>query len=124
MLFTRLYEDNVLGKIDDDRFSRMSVGYTEEQKKLIAECEQLRELIGAGEQKDADLSRFLQVVRKYEHITELTPKIMHEFIEKIVVHEPAKSGGHREQEVEIHFRFNVLIATSVIDSKTNDKKAA
>ena len=124
MLFTRLYEDNVLGKIDDDRFSRMSVGYTEEQKKLIAECEQLHELIGAGEQKDADLSRFLQVVRKYEHITELTPKIMHEFIEKIVVHEPAKSGGHREQEVEIHFRFNVLIATSVIDSKTNDKKAA
>ena len=124
MLFTRLYEDNIFGRIDDDRYSRMSVGYTEEQKKLTAECEQLRELVGASEQKNTDISRFLQIVRKYEHITELTPKVMHEFIEKIVVHEPDKSSGHREQEVEIHFRFNVLIAATVIGNKNNDKKAA
>ena len=120
----RLYEDNVLGRIDDDRFSRMSVGYNDEQKKLIAECERLRGLIGENEQKNIDISRFLQVVHKYERITEITPKIMHELIEKIVVHEPDKSSGHREQEVEIHFRFNVLVATSVIDSNNNDKKAA
>lgn len=49
---------------------------------------------------------------------------MHELIEKIVVHEPDKSSGHREQEVEIHFRFNVLTVTSVIDGTNNDKKAA
>ncbi|MCR4779848.1 MAG: recombinase family protein [Ruminiclostridium sp.] len=124
LLFTRLYEDNVLGRIDDDHFSRMSVGYNDEQKKLISECERLRGLIGENEQKNIDISRFLQVVHKYERITEITPKIMHELIEKIVVHEPDKSSGHREQEVEIHFRFNVLAVTVVIDDRNNDKKAA
>ena len=123
-LFTRLYEDNVLGKIDDERFSQMSAGYTDEQKKLKAEVVKLREFIEAKEQKSSDISHFLQIVRKYEHISEFTPKLMHEFIEKIIVHEADKSNGYREQEVEICFRFNVYVVTATVDSRDYNKKAA
>ena len=123
-LFTRLYEDNVLGKIDDERFSQMSANYTDEQKKLKEEVARLYGLIEEKKQKSSDISHFLQIVRKYEHISELTPKLMHEFVEKIVVHEADKSSGHREQEVEIHFRFNVYVATITLDSRDYNKKAA
>ncbi len=123
-LFTRLYEDNVLGKIDDERFSQMSASYTDEQKKLKEEVVKLNALVEAKEQKSSDISHFLQVVRKYEHVPELTPKLMHEFVEKIVVHEADKSSGHREQEVEIHFRFNVYVATITLDSREYKKTAA
>ena len=64
----------------------------------------------------------METVQKYEHITELTPEIMHELIEKIVVHAPDKSSGHRTQEIEIHYRFNVAVATTVADSMKYDKK--
>ena len=94
-----------MGKIDDERFSQMSVAYTDEQK-------------------SSDISRFLQSVRRYEYITELTPKIMHEFVDKIIVHERDKSSGHREQEIEINFRFKVLAVTITLDSREYNKKAA
>ena len=58
-------------------------------------------------QKHTDVEQFLKIVRNRTEITELTPEIMHEFIEKIVVHAPDKSSGHRKQKIEIHFRFNV-----------------
>ncbi|SCJ05815.1 Uncharacterised protein [uncultured Ruminococcus sp.] len=102
-LFTRLYEDNVSGKISDERFAMMSAGYDEEQK-------------------STDVTAFIKEVQKYEHITELTPEIMHELIEKIVVHAPDKSSGHRTQEIEIHYRFDVAVATAVADSMKYDKK--
>ena len=70
----------------------------------------------------AAMDNFIQVVQKYEHITELTPEIMHELIEKIVVHAPDKSSGHRTQEIEIHYRFNVAVTTAVADSMKYDKK--
>ncbi len=116
-LFKRLYEDNVLGKIDDERFSQMSADYTGEQRRLREETAKLRTLIDEKEQKNSDISHFLEIVRKYEHVPELTPKLMHEFVEKIVVHEADKYSGHREQEVEIYFRFNVYVATITLNSR-------
>lgn len=121
-LFIRLYEDNVSGKISDERFSIMSAGYEDEQKKLRATVAELTDFIETAEQKSADVTAFIQVVQKYEHITELTPEIMHELIEKIVVHAPDKSSGHRTQEIEIHYRFDVAVTTAVADSMNYDKK--
>ena len=121
-LFTRLYEDNVSGKISDERFTVMSSGYEDEQKKLKASVIEHTAYIETAEQKSADVTSFIQVVQKYEHITELTPEIMHELIEKIVVHAPDKSSGHRTQEIEIHYRFNVAVTTAVADSMKYDKK--
>ncbi len=121
-LFTRLYEDNVSGKISDERFAVMSEGYENEQKKLKASVTELTAYIETAEQKSADVTTFISVVQKYERITELTPDIMHELIEKIVVHAPDKSSGHRTQEIEIHYRFNVAVTTAVADSMKYGKK--
>ena len=121
-LFTRLYEDNVSGKISDERFAMMSAGYEVEQKKLKATASKLTAYIDTAKQKSADVNAFIKVVQKYEHITELSPEIMHELIEKIVVHAPDKSSGHRTQEIEIYYRFNVAVATAVADSMKYDKK--
>ncbi len=121
-LFARLYEDNVSGEISDERFAMMSAGYEDEQKKLRATVAELNAFIESAEKKSADVTAFIKVVQKYERITELTPEIMHELIEKIVVYAPDKSSGHRTQEIEIHYRFDIAITTAVADSMKYDKK--
>ena len=121
-LFTRLYEDNVSGKISDERFEMMSKNYEAEQKELQQIIPELSQFIEAREQKNADTAQFIGIVRKYSEIPKLTPEIMHEFVEKIVVYAPDKSSGHRTQQIDIHFRFNVAIATAVADSMVYDKK--
>lgn len=68
------------------------------------------------------MNSFIKVVQKYEHITELTPEIMHELIEKIVIHAPDKSSGHRTQQIDIYYRFDVSVSTAVADSMKYDKK--
>lgn len=121
-LFTRLYEDNVSGKITDERFTMMSKGYEEEQLRLKEEMAALTAFIKAKEQKTEDVTKFIGIVQKYEHITELTPEIMHELIERIVVHAPDKSSGHRQQKVDIYFRFRVAVASAVLSRKDYDKR--
>ncbi len=121
-LFTRLYEDNVSGKISDERFEMMSKNYEAEQKELRQVVSELTAFVQASEQKNADTARFIGIVRKYSEIPKLTPEIMHEFIEKIVVHAPDKSSGHRTQQIDICFRFNVMTATVTADSVVYDKK--
>ena len=121
-LFTRLYEDNVSGKISDERFEMMSKNYETEQKELRQIIPELSQFIEASEKKNADTAQFIGIVRKYSEIPKLTPEIMHEFIEKIVVHAPDKSSGHRTQQIDICFRFNVLAATVTADSVVYDKK--
>lgn len=121
-LFTRLYEDNVSGKISDERFEMMSKNYEAEQKELRQIIPELSQFIEASEQKNADAAQFIGIVRKYSEIPKLTPEIMHEFIEKIVVHAPDKSSGHRTQQIDICFRFNVMTATITADSMVYDKK--
>ena len=121
-LFTRLYEDNVSGKISDERFEMMSKNYETEQKELRQVVSELTEFIQASEQKNADTAQFIGIVRKYSEIPKLTPEIMHEFIEKIFVYAPDKSSGHRTQQIDICFRFNVMTATVTADSVVYDKK--
>lgn len=110
-LFKRLYEDNVLEKISDERFSILSAEYEDEHKKLKSTITELSAFIDTAEQKSGDVTTFIKLVKKYEHITELTPEIMHELIEKIVVHEPDKSSGKRIQQIDIYFRFDVAISS-------------
>ena len=123
-LFTRLYEDNVLGKLSDERFTMMSTAYEEEQQKLKATVSELTALIDASEKKSSDVTAFLEIVRKYEHITRLTPEIMYELIEKIVVHEADKSSGKRVQQIDIYYRFDVAISSVTTETGKYGKKAA
>lgn len=121
-LFTRLYEDNVSGKISDERFEMLSKTYENEQQELKKAVSDLTDFIESKEQKIADVTQFISIVRRYTNITELTTEIMHEFIEKIVVHAPDKSSGHRKQQVDIYYRFSIGVSTVQIDSRDFDKK--
>ena len=123
-LFTRLYEDNVLGRLSDERFTMMSAGYEEEQAKLKATVAELTAFVETAEQKSSDVTAFLKVVHKYEHIETLTPEILHELIDKIIVHEPDKSSGKRVQDIEIHFRFDVAVTTISVETGKYGKKVA
>lgn len=123
-LFTRLYEDNVSGKISDERFAVMSAGYEEEQKNLRTTVAELTAYIDNAEQKSADVTAFIRAVQKYEHIETLTPEIMHELIDRIVVHEADKSSGKRIQDIEIHFRFDVAVSTISVETGKYGKKVA
>lgn len=113
-LFKRLYEDNVSGKITDIRFDQMSRDYETEQEQLRKQSAELTVFISDSEQKSDELTKFMELVRKYEIITELTPEVMNELIDRIEVHAPDKSSGHRRQTIDIYFRFNVASASAVI----------
>ena len=121
-LFARLYEDNVSGKISDERFEMLSQKYETEQQEIKKNLTEVTAFIESKEQKIADVTRFLSIVRKYTNITELTPEIMHEFIEKIVVHSPDKSSGHRKQQVDIYYRFSVGVSSVSFESRDFYKK--
>jgi len=99
--------------------SKEDFDLVQELRQIIPE---LSQFIEASEQKNADTAQFIGIVRKYSEIPKLTPEIMHEFIEKIVVYAPDKSSGHRTQQIDICFRFNVMTATVTADSVVYDKK--
>ena len=121
-LFAKIYEDNALGKLSDDRFEQLARSYETEQKKLKEDSEKITAFIDDREQQGDNITQFMDVIRGYSEITELTPQVMHELIERIDVHAPDKSSGHREQAVDIHFRFRVLTVSAVLDRRDYDKK--
>ena len=121
-LFMKIYEDDALGSIPHERYLQMSAAYNDEQAKLRDECVELQKFIDERDQKANDISKFVSVVRRYDKITELTPKMIGEFIEKIVVHEGDKSSGHRTQKVDIYFKFNVLSVSSVLSISEERKR--
>lgn len=92
----------------------MSANYETEQKELKKLSEELNAAIQETEQQTADTEQFIKAVRKYTEITELTPEIMHELIEKIVVHAPDKSSGKRAQQIDIYYRFNVAVSSATV----------
>ena len=104
-LIQRLYEDHVLGKLTAERFTKMSTRYEQEQAKLITSTESLRTLVGSVEAEEVNVQSFLKIVKKYTEPTELTPLLLREFVEKIVVHAPDKSSGHRVQQIDVHYNF-------------------
>lgn len=100
-IFQRIYEDNIIGKLSDERFMKMSKGYEDEQNTLQTEANEIQSELQQEEKKSVDVKRFLAIVKKYTDLTELTPEILREFIDKIIVHAPDKSSGRRLQEIEI-----------------------
>lgn len=123
-LFIKIYEDNVSGRISNERFDMMSTLYEDEQKALKSSADELRMFIDDAEKWSGDVTAFIDLVRKYEHIEELTPEIVHELIEKIVVHEADKSSGKRIQQIDIYFRFDVAVSSIETETGKYGKKAA
>lgn len=109
VLISRIYEDNVLGKLSDERFARMSGNYEAEQKELlskIAESEvKLQEMSKAG----VDFKVLLKTLREFTDIKKLTPTIVNKLIQRIEVHNNDKSSGHCYVKVDIYFTAAGLI---------------
>lgn len=104
-IIQRLYEDNVTGKLTDERFAKLSATYEAEQAELKQSVESLSAIVEASEAQAVNIKSFLKIVKKYTEPTELTPQLLHEFVDKIVVHEADKSSGHRIQRIDVHYNF-------------------
>lgn len=125
-IFKHLYEDNITGKLTDERFKKLSADYEAEQAALQTQVNSLREEIQEEESKCANVERFLSIVRKYTEIPELTPHILHEFVEKIVVHAATDphSKTNRKQEVDIYYKgIGILEMSRVFDIRQNEETA-
>ena len=112
-LFMHIYEDNISGKITDERFRNLSFNYDKEQKELKTKIEQLSKEINNTEKKTTDLTQFISNVKKYTEITELTPEILNELIEKILIHQAEKVNGKKVQEIDIYYRGVGIISFPV-----------
>lgn len=105
MIFKRIYEDNISGKLSDDRFQKLSADYENEQRELQTLAAELRQEVEAEEGKTANVNRFLSIVDRYTDIPELTTCILHEFVEKIVIHAASDpKGKNRTQEIDIYYK--------------------
>ena len=104
MLIERIYEDNVLGKISDERFCRMSANYEKEQKELLAAVENDEQTVRKAEQEKIDLKVFLEAIRECTDLKELTPTIVNTLIKRIEVHNSEKGeDGLKHVPVDISF---------------------
>lgn len=102
-LFERIYEDNVSGKLSDDRFAKMSRRYEDEQKELSEKIKKLRSEIEKQSSRFMTTDMFIGLVRKYTRARKLTPRMLNELIEKIEVFNAEKIDGVWEQRLRIHY---------------------
>lgn len=109
----RLYEDNLDGKISDERFARMSATYDAEQKQLEQRQIELQEFIDKSKEQTLNVDSFLKVVRKYTDIKELTAEIIRSFVERIDVYKPEKVPGTRTKKQTICIHWNFIGAVDI-----------
>ena len=105
-IFKRLYEDSVTGRISDERFAELSADYEAEQRQLKERADELQGELSKAQEATVNAGKFMNIVRKYTSFEELTPTLLREFIEKIVVHECSyDENKNRRQEIEIYYSF-------------------
>ena len=104
-LFIRIYEDNVAGRLSDERFAMMSKTYEDEQEQLKREIEELKTNISQQEQQADGIDLFIQRVQKYVSLEELTPYALRELVKAIYIGAPDKSSGKRQQSIYISYDF-------------------
>ena len=102
-LFERIYEDNVSGKLSDDRFAKMSRRYEDEQKELVEKIKKLRSEIEKQSSQAMTTDMFISLVRKYTRARKLTPRMLNELVEKIEVYNAEKIDGAWEQRLRFHY---------------------
>lgn len=104
-IIRKLYEDNVNGRITNERFDFLAKSYEDEGNDLKTKIQELKNALASSVQEEEKLSKFLKVVKSYTKIEELTPEILNSFIEKIYIGETEKYDGRKMQEVEIIYKF-------------------
>lgn len=102
----------------------MSTAYEKEQKQLEAGTAELKKTVEACEVQTVNVKSFLKLVRSYIEPEQLTPEVLHMFVEKVVIHEGERSSGHRLQQVDIYYNFVGQIDMSVGTAKTARRSKA
>jgi len=123
-IIQRLYEDNIEGKISDERFAKMSANYEAEQHTLENRVAELQTIMTEEKESALNVDHFLTLVRKYTDIKELTAEIIREFVEKIYVYKAERIDGRRVQRIKIVWNcigeFEPPVSTT---TKKNEKSA-
>ena len=115
-LIKSLYEDKVLGELEDDRYTTLMSEYEKEQRELIASVAAMRKTLESTDQKAVDLRLLLKTLRELTDVNELTPTIVNSLIDRIEVHNNDKSSGHCYVKVDIYFS-----AVGMIDIPTAEE---
>ena len=102
-LIQKSYEDMSKGLLSKGRFATLMVSLENEQRRLKEDIPALEDGLNATTDKADDLQKFIERARRITRLTELTPEIVHEFIDKIVVSKPDKLNGKRHQRVDIYY---------------------
>lgn len=102
-LIQHIYEDNISGKITDERFTILSLNYEKEQKELKSKVKELANKLDTTKQQELDLASFVSKVKQYTEISELTPEIINELIDKIYVYQSKKVNGKPTQQIDIYY---------------------
>ena len=105
LLIKKVYEDNAMGKLPDRRYEMLSSDYEKEQQELEISMQEIREKLMRFEDDTDRTEEFLSLVHKYTDIQELTPAIVNEFVDKVLVHKIEETDGDRVQEIEIFLNY-------------------
>ena len=116
LLIKRLYEDRVIGGMEEERYTAMLSEYTQEQRELIASVAEMKQTLESAEQKTVDLRLLLRTLREITDVNELTPTIVNSLIDRIEIHNNDKSSGHCYVKVDIYFT-----AVGMIDIPTEEE---
>ena len=116
ILFKKLYEDNVLGRVTNEQFRMLSDIYNQEQREIKETVPKLQERIEELKAQAANVEKFLAIVRKYTDLQELNAEILRTFIAKIVIHERTqKWSTSAEQQIDIYFRYIGNLSPEALD---------
>ena len=113
LLFQRIYEDNVSGKISDGRFEILSETYEKEQTELKSLIGNLSAEISETEEQSDNVERFISMVLKYFDLQELTPSVLNDMVKRVYVHAPQTIDGKRTQEIDIVYDLVGILPQSL-----------
>ena len=102
-MMTRMYEDNVCGRLPDDRYARMAGQYEAEQKELIASVSECEQTLSLMQKNTVDLRMLLKGLREFTELRSLTPELVNTLIRRIEIHNAEKIDGKRHVQVDIYF---------------------
>ena len=117
-IIQRLYEDNIEGKVSDERFAKLTATYEAEQRQLEYRIAELQSFMANAKNESLGVDTFLSMVRRYTDIKELDAELIRVFVEKILVYKTEKVDGHRVQRIKIIYNGIGEIPTTPINEKT------
>lgn len=105
ILYEKLFEEKILGNLTEDRFKKLSYKYEDEQAELKQKIKHLKQIVADEKRHEMNADGFLQLVRKYTDLQTLSMEVLHEFIDRIVVHHREQLFGETVQKVEIYYKM-------------------